>query len=267
MPYKDVFFALKHFGLPFTPISVLASLDEKKINLQDSIELDSGLMIYRGRTMTDGYFQRDSCNKVAVNQLLMKHSYIGITKLVIRSFDDSGWKFLKALKRMSVGEPFHERQMADTDTAYHLLAWAAIGYGLALSPIQLLAAYNAIANDGSMVAPVFSSFFERPVLINDRIASDESIRNIRGMLKQVSLNDGEGHTSVAGMSCCTMVDAFYPVPPDYKFTSFFGGYFPVDQPRYSCLVLVNINQEYSQIAYAIANRLAENILLQERGHK
>ena len=267
MPYKDQFFACKEFGLLFTPISVLASLDEKKINLHDSIGLDSGRMIYRGHTMIDGYFQRDSCNKVAVNQLLLKHTNIGISKLVIRSFDDDAWKFLTKLKRMSVGEPFHERQPADMESAYHDLAWAAIGYGVVLSPVQLLTAYNAIANDGRMVAPVFSPFFEKPALINDRIASDESIRDIRDMLKQVSLNDGEGHSSVAGMSCCTRVDAFYRVRPDYKFTSFFCGCFPVDQPRYSCLVMVNVNMEYSLIAYAIANRLAENILLQETGHK
>jgi cell division protein FtsI (penicillin-binding protein 3) len=131
------------------------------------------------------------------------------------------------------------------------LPWMAYGYGVSMTPLQTLTLYNAIANDGEMVKPLFVSEikewnktikkFDKEV-INPKIASQETLDKIRAILENV-VKRGTGSKlyskdfSMAGKTGTAQVD--YANKENLYYASSFVGYFPADQPKYSCIVVIH----------------------------
>ena len=124
-----------------------------------------------------------------------------------------------------------------------------------MTPLQLLTFYNAIANNGTMVRPRFVkeirswnkqvAAFDTEVII-DKIASDTTIAKIQEVLKNIVVR-GTGQSlysknfSMAGKTGTARID--YANLEDWlkdkKYVSSFAGYFPADQPKYSCIVVIH----------------------------
>ena len=131
----------------------------------------------------------------------------------------------------------------------------AYGYNLTMTPLQTLAFYNAIANDGELIKPRFiksvKSFdknievFEKEVLV-DKICSDQTLAQIRDILKNTIIR-GTGERmysetfSMAGKTGTARTDYanFEEWKKDKKYISSFAGYFPADSPKYSCIVVIH----------------------------
>jgi cell division protein FtsI (penicillin-binding protein 3) len=131
------------------------------------------------------------------------------------------------------------------------LPWMAYGYGVSLTPLQTLTLYNAVANNGEMVKPLFVKevkewnktikIFEKEV-INPKIASQETIDKIKVVLENV-VKRGTGSKlyskdfSMAGKTGTAQVG--YADKANLYYASSFVGYFPADKPKYSCIVVVH----------------------------
>jgi len=131
----------------------------------------------------------------------------------------------------------------------------AYGYNLKLTPLQTLAFYNAIENNGEMVKPRFVKeirswnkhveSFEKEV-INKAICSKETVAKIQEMLKNVVFR-GTGRKlysedfSMAGKTGTARVEYgnYEEWLKDKKYISSFTGYFPAENPKYSCIVVIH----------------------------
>jgi cell division protein FtsI (penicillin-binding protein 3) len=131
----------------------------------------------------------------------------------------------------------------------------AYGYNLAITPLQTLTFYNAIANNGEMIKPRFirtvKSFdkdvevFEKQVLV-DKICSDKTLAEIKDILKNIVIR-GTGQRmysetfSMAGKTGTARTDYanYEEWRKDRKYVSSFAGYFPADNPKYSCIVVIH----------------------------
>jgi len=128
----------------------------------------------------------------------------------------------------------------------------AFGYGVELTPLQTLTFYNAIANDGEMVKPRFlrevKEFdktivpFEKEVL-NKAICSKETAKKVQQMMKNVvEKKHGTAHNiyspnfSMAGKTGTCQTE--YWLEPGLYISSF-AGYFPAENPKYSCIVVIH----------------------------
>jgi cell division protein FtsI (penicillin-binding protein 3) len=135
------------------------------------------------------------------------------------------------------------------------LPWMSIGYEVMMTPMQTLAFYNAIANDGRLMQPQFVRSITRagreverfePVTIQQRICSDATLAKIREVLKAVvdsgtATNLGSAHFSIAGKTGTAQIASGRT---GYKqkgvvYQASFVGYFPADRPIYSCIVVVS----------------------------
>ena len=135
------------------------------------------------------------------------------------------------------------------------LAQMAYGYEVAMTPLQILTFYNAIANDGVMVKPRMIKEvkewnktiekFEKEI-INPAICSRETVLKVQQMLKNVvDKKHGTGHRlyspnfSMAGKTGTTQKNYVSKDPDKLKYISTFSGYFPADDPKYSCIVVIH----------------------------
>ncbi len=122
----------------------------------------------------------------------------------------------------------------------------AYGYGVLLSPLQILTFYNSVANNGEMVKPVFtrqSSMVNNKTILNPSICSDDTLNKVKLMLENVvNEKGGTGNNiksniyKIAGKTGTGQVD--YNTD-DMQYISSFVGYFPADKPKYSCIVVIH----------------------------
>jgi len=120
------------------------------------------------------------------------------------------------------------------------------GYSATVTPLQLITFYNALANGGRMVKPLFCREIldggrprsVKPVVLNDKICSEETAAQLRSMLVGV-VEHGTGNNirntvyGIAGKTGTTQGISDKSIK-----NSSFVGFFPADNPRYTCLVLV-----------------------------
>ena len=129
----------------------------------------------------------------------------------------------------------------------------AYGYGVAITPLQTLAFYNAIANDGEMVKPRFISqisnlgnlptkVFSKQTL-NPSVCSKETLNKVQQMLYNVvdkkwgtAFNIKDELLSMAGKTGTCQVDY---TSEEVQYISSFVGYYPVENPKYSCIVVIH----------------------------
>jgi len=151
----------------------------------------------------------------------------------------------------------------------------AYGYEEKLTPLQLLAFYNAVANNGKMIAPIFVSEIQRmgntveqfhARVINPKVCSDETLGKVKGMLEGV-VTDGNVRKiiknplyTVAGKTGTAQIangSSGYGVNKLHQAS--FCGYFPADHPKYSMIVVINNPTVGSYLAALVAGPVFRQI--------
>jgi hypothetical protein len=128
-----------------------------------------------------------------------------------------------------------------------------IGDECQVTPLQMLTLYNAVANDGKMMKPylveaitesghIIESF--RPQTIDKQIASEKTIGKAQELLEGVALRGTASkipspHVTFAGKTGTAVIDYYLPDDGRKNYQASFAGYFPMENPRYSCIVLIN----------------------------
>lgn len=257
-------YAIAHSGEPgstFKLASMLAALEDNVVDLNDSIETGNGITYFANRKMEDSH--RGGYGTITVQHAFEVSSNVGISKIINEYYKDKPAQFIKRLNDMSLNQPLGIEfagegrpliKNADDKTWSRVsLPWMSIGYELTLTPLQTLSFYNAVANDGCIMKPLFvKEIIEKgfsikkfdPVVINPSIASSSSIAKAQKMLLGVVENGTAKHLmneaySIAGKTGTAQIasgSAGYN-KSDYKAS--FAGYFPADNPKYSMIVVIS----------------------------
>lgn len=150
----------------------------------------------------------------------------------------------------------------------------AYGYEMQITPLQMLAFYNAVANDGRYIAPIFVREIRRlgntvelfkARVINEKIVSDITIKKAQALLEGVvTEGTGKGLASplyrIAGKTGTAQVaDANKGYQVDKKYQASFCGYFPADNPKYSLIVVVNNPRKGTYYAASVAGPVFREI--------
>jgi cell division protein FtsI (penicillin-binding protein 3) len=192
-------------------------------------------------------------------------SNTGIVAAIDKAYSKQPEKFVDRLYAMNlnqsldlpiIGEPepiIPDPRIKNKRWSGIALQWMAYGYGVSFTPLQTLTFYNAIANEGEMVKPQFLrevKAFDRTIvpfkkeIINPQICSKETLLKVRQLLKEVIEKPyGTGHKlyspnfSMAGKTGTCQKD--YSKKDKLSYISSFAGYFPADNPKYSCIVVIH----------------------------
>ena len=266
--YEEVFnYAIGESSEPgstFKLASFLVGLEDGRISMDQPVNLGNGIMNYHGRSMTDAH---KLTGTLLAHQVFEKSSNVGTSKLIYNAYVDDPQKYIDGLYRMSInlpqnlqiggeGRPYIKNTKSKWWSAVSL-PWMAIGYEVAITPLQLLTLYNAVANNGVMVKPLFVREIRKngqvvqsfqPVVINPHICSAATIEKAHMLLEGV-VERGTGtalknpHYRVAGKTGTAQVamnnKGYGQGTKAIKYKGSFVGYFPADHPRYSIIVVIN----------------------------
>jgi cell division protein FtsI (penicillin-binding protein 3) len=250
-------------GSTFKLASMMALLEDKKVRLSDTMDVGrAGYIVYYSRTMRDVYPIRNG--RFTVREAFEKSSNVAISKLVWDAYKEKPEQFVERLYEMSLNQPLgleipgegkpYIKHPKDKKYWYGTtLPWMSIGYELSLTPIQILTFYNAVANNGKMVKPMFVEeirqggraieHFETQV-INKSIASQATIDSVKSLMEGVVKRGTARYLNkspfqIAGKTGTAQIASGSKGYNKTNYTASFVGYFPASKPRYSCIVVVS----------------------------
>ncbi|WP_347926364.1 penicillin-binding protein [Pontimicrobium sp. SW4] len=250
-------------GSTFKLMALAVALDDKVIDTSTVVDTENGILTFYGEKVRDS--KNGGYGKISVAKAFEVSSNTGIVKAIHNSYKDNPKKFVDGLYDMNLqntldlpiigeGKPIIPDPRIKNDRWSGIaLEWMAYGYGVSFTPLQTLAFYNAIANDGEMVRPRFLKevkeygntieTFDKEV-INKQICSKETVNKLQKLLTNVvEKKHGTGNGlytenfSMAGKTGTCQKD--YVDKDKLNYISTFAGYFPVENPEYSCIVVIH----------------------------
>ena len=249
-------------GSTFKVMALMAALEDGVIDTSTVVDTGKGVKRFYGRNIYDSH--HGGYGKISAARALEVSSNIGLATIVDEHYSKNPNKFIDHLKEWHLNkklgvaiigegtpvipEPGHKLWSKNA------LPSMAYGYNLRLTPLQVLTFYNAIANDGEMVKPRFIKSvkeFDRNVevfkkeIINQKICSNKTLGEIREVLKNTVVR-GTGsklyseNFSMAGKTGTAQTEYWMKDwKDDKRYVSSFSGYFPAENPKYSCIVVIH----------------------------
>ncbi|MGB1308427.1 MAG: penicillin-binding protein [Oceanihabitans sp.] len=250
-------------GSTFKVMALMAALEDKVIDTSTVIDTGKGKKRFYGRTISDSH--RGGYGKISAANALEVSSNIGLATIIDDNYSKKPEKFLKTLRKWKLDQPLGVSiigegkpiipKPGDAIWSRNALPSMAYGYNLQLTPLQTLAFYNAIANNGELIKPRFLKsvkefdrdieVFEKEVIV-DRICTNETLAKIKDILKNIVIR-GTGKKlysetfSMAGKTgtARTAYSNNEEWKKNPKYISSFAGYFPTENPKYSCIVIIH----------------------------
>ena len=273
-------------GSTFKLMTMVAALEDQVIDTIQMIDTEKGEIDFYGYKVRDS--RKGGYGKINAADVFRLSSNTGIVKVITEAYKNQSEKFVDRLFNMGLnnsldieikGEPMPKiPHPSEKDWNGLSLPWMSYGYGISLTPLQILSFYNAVANDGVMVKPTFldssnklgleyKNNFKRQIL-NPSICSKSTLSIVQKMLYDVvhhengtAKNIRSDIVDIAGKTGTAQV-GYIGNKVDY--ISSFVGYFPADKPKYSCIVVINRPNKSkgyygSDVAAPVFKRIAEKI--------
>lgn len=251
-------------GSTFKLASLMVALEDGFVDLGDSVDTGEGIVRYHDIDVRDS--RLGGYGKITVQRAFEVSSNVGISKIITQYYTGNEERFVKGLKRMSLTERLNidirgERApyiKFPTDTLWSgvSLPQMSYGYEIGQTPLQILTFYNAVANNGKMMRPRFVKAITEhgqvikrfsPKVINPSICSRSTINKAKKMLEGVvengtAQNLKNSNYRIAGKTGTAQIankKYGYKYNSKVSYQASFVGYFPADNPKYSCIVVVN----------------------------
>jgi len=270
-------------GSTFKLVTMMALLEETNIKLTDTINTGKGEFTFYNKKVRD--HEEGGYGKISIKDAFEKSSNIAMAKLLDRHFKTKPEKFLNYVDELKLSKPLGLQisgelypkitRPKDKEWSGITLPWMAYGYGFEISPLHTLALYNAVANDGVMIKPIFVTSvkqaentiteFETETL-NPKICSTKTLNQLKLLLEGVveygtAKNLKNSYYRIAGKTGTAVIlkDGHY----EKKYITSFVGYFPAHAPKYSAIVLIKnprgIYQYGNSVAGPVFKDIADNI--------
>ena len=279
-------------GSTFKAITMTALLEnDRNFNIDRVLQLGTtGKMKFHNRFMTDSHVVGEGTP--TIKQCFWESSNIAFGYLTTEAFESDPQRFIDLIYKTKINEPLNldikgEGKPYIKSTASKLwskvsLPWMSIGYELTVTPITLLTYYNAIANNGKMVKPQFVKEIRRgnevvktfdTIVINEKIASDRTIKTLQSLLRGVVENGtakalNKCAFQVAGKTGTAQI-ASHGSYNKKNYTASFVGYFPADDPKYTCIVVISnpMGGKYygASVSAPVFKEIAEKVYATELG--
>ncbi|MCP4314095.1 MAG: transpeptidase family protein [Bacteroidetes bacterium] len=268
-------------GSTFKLASMIALLEDGYVKPDDIVDVGDGVTHYYGQKMEDS--GDEGLGKITVQHAFEVSSNVGISTLVNENYKKRPEQFVDRLYEMGLnrkleigirGEGKPNIKYTDSELWSGLsLPWISIGYEVSMTPLQILAFYNSIANNGTMVKPMFVEEMRshgkvvrkfQPEVINNHICSKETLGQIRTMMEGV-VNNGtarnlsNSHYQIAGKTGTAQVSLSKEGYTKSLYQASFVGYFPAGNPKYSCIVVVNAPSKHIYYGNLVAGPIFRSV--------
>lgn len=257
-------------GSTFKTISLVAAMDDGKIEIDDTISVTKKPWVYMRKSKHTDAHPMDTI--LDVRSALAVSSNIALAKMITSSYEGSARKFVRKIERMGLCDsiyceiPGAEQARIDIPKDTVTLSKMSYGYSVEMSPMHIAMFYNAIANNGKMMRPMLVSAIQKegeivkrfkPTTLNSSICSRSTLREIQGALHDVVWDDHLGTASkkpwsnkaqsnLVALAGKTGTAQLYIPGKGYsnrKHRITFVGYFPEANPEYTCICMIE-NPQY-----------------------
>ena len=271
-------------GSTFKLASLLVALEQGKVEITDSVDM-TGKYEFYDNYLTDGgkIYGRNT-----VKDAFEKSSNV-ISQIIYDNYKTEPQEFIDGLKEIGIhqklglsilgeGVPLIKESSDPTFTGI-TLPWMSIGYELKMTPLQTLALYNAVANEGTLLQPQFVKYIKKgseiqkeykPRILNASICSKSTLRDLKVMLEGVVERGTAKNIKARGFSIAgkTGTSKIAQGSKGYgnKYQASFCGYFPSKDPVYSCIVVVQgptKNIFGSVVSGTVFKEIADKVYAQE----
>jgi cell division protein FtsI (penicillin-binding protein 3) len=257
-------------GSTFKLATMIALLEDKYVTLDSHVDLEGGTWKVFRRTVYDS--ERHGLNDVTIKQAFEHSSNVGMAKLACAYYSKKPEQFIAHLKKLKLDQPSGIDLLGETRPIIKnpesrtwsatTLPWMSFGYEVLVSPLQTLMLYNAVANNGKMMKPYLVNEIRQngvtverkePEVLVDEICGEETLKQLKACLEGV-VTDGTGkallspYYKIAGKTGTALVANGNRGYADHIYQSSFAGYFPADDPQYSCIVVIR-NKPFARKYY------------------
>ncbi len=271
-------------GSTFKLATYMTLLDQRKVDTSSKVNAEGGKYKFpKGPTITDT--EHDNY-VISVKRAFEESSNVAAAKLVFQHYADDPSEFTDKLYSYHLNEkldlqipgegtPIIKNPKSRSWNKYYTLPEMAYGYEMKVTPLQMLALYNGVANNGKMIAPILVKEIRRlgntieqfqARVINEKICSDRTLGRVKGMLEGV-VSEGTGKNIIknslytaAGKTGTAQIangSSGYGVNKTYQAS--FCGYFPADKPKYSMIVVINHPTQGDYLAAKVAGPVFREI--------
>ena len=284
-------------GSVFKPASILVALNDGVVDTTYHVDTGSGIWPMYGRDMKDHNWRKGGYGTLSLPKTLWFSSNIGVSRIIDDHYKNNPEKFVKGIYNLGLADDLNIPLVGATKARIRMphknshgqydnwsktaLPWMSIGYETQVPPISTLTFYNAIANNGKMMRPRFVSKVVKngktlmefpPEVMRQQIAKEKCIKELQHILEEVvSCGLGKkagsdnfkvsGKTGTAQMS--KGVGGYKSGVVNYLLS--FAGYFPSDNPRYSCIVCIQksgLPASGGGMSGVVFHHIAEGIMAQ-----
>lgn len=263
-------------GSTFKTVSYMVLLDdgqitpETRVNTNNTVEHPSAWN-YHGKEIRDDH----PVGEVTADEAMVQSSNISLAKLTSQAYEKNPQRYLDLIDRTRIFEDLglnaefqgaqrpRNRKVGDQTWSKQSLGQISYGYETRIPGMYMLNFYNAIANRGKLMRPYIvdrvvkdGEIIEQhePEVINSQICKESTLKAIRHALEGV-VEHGTAETKwnsngvyregaksrklkIAGKTGTAQRYANNSYKGNGHYVSF-AGYFPADDPQYTCLVVID----------------------------
>lgn len=251
-------------GSTFKLMSMIVALEDGVIDLHDTINTGDGTVRYYDKVIRD--HEEEGLGKITAREVFEHSSNVGTAKIINENYKENPRRYIDRLYSMQINKPLDLQIKGEGKPVIRGPGdklWSGIslpmmshGYEIQMTPLQILTFYNAVANNGKMVKPRFVSevrdgnrtvkSFDSEVITN-AICSKSTVRKAQSLLEGVvengtAKNLKNSNYKIAGKTGTAQIANAkhgYRTGSRISYQASFVGYFPADDPLYSCIVVVN----------------------------
>ncbi|GEN71829.1 penicillin-binding transpeptidase domain-containing protein [Chryseobacterium lathyri] len=259
--YEDSYnYALKDNiepGSTFKTISLLAAMDDGFIDENTTVNVGGGVWTYAKQRISDGH----GGGTYDISDVLAKSSNVGTAKLITKYYAEKPQIFLDHLRRWKLFDKMDielpgitkPKIVTPQNKRWNAATLASISYGYSsnINLLQLTTFYNGVANGGKMLKPLFIDkimkegkvvYSAKPEVMVNKMASEKAIKMMTSALTK-AVEKGTGRSiftpnlKMAGKTGTARFEYWLPGPMKYRAS--FAGFYPADQPKYTCYVMIS----------------------------
>jgi cell division protein FtsI (penicillin-binding protein 3) len=240
-------------GSTFKSVSLAALIDRNLVRLNESIYLENGTYRYNNVNIRDS----KKHESLTVKGIFEQSSNIGFAKLIQRIDNESYYKYLRGFgfgSPLSVELPSESKGRLKMPAEWGKLSKAFISYGyeIAVTPVQLAMAYSALVNGGILYQPRLIKKEITPAGVVLYESSPKEVRRVisektsgvmvdlmRGVVENGTGKNAKSDMVALGGKTGTSQKLINGSYSKEEYNSSFAGFFPADNPKAVCVVLVN----------------------------
>jgi len=242
-------------GSTFKIVTATAALEENIVNPSSKFDCSAGYIDVGGKRIKDVH----RYGILTFEEIVQKSSNVGTIKIAMKLGREKLYQYIKKFgfgEKTGIDLPGEVSGYVRTPEKWSGTSIGAIPIGqeVAVTPLQILRAYSAIANGGFLVNPYIASEIRDPdgkilfraVIKRERIISEKTAQIMRDILKKVTQEGGTaGRARLDGNEVAGKTGTAQKYDPKIgrysqdKFVASFVGFIPVHNPRIAMIVVIH----------------------------